>query len=78
MAHGVLLQTQQQAHHFSHGGHASRKAVVQRVGGEQRLLLDGDLVTEAGVDHHDGVGHVGLPRALDELQLRALYYYSVP
>lgn len=78
MAHDVLLQAQEQIDHFGDRGQARRVAVVERVGGEQRLLLDGDLIAEAGVDQHHGVRHVGLFRALDELQLRALHHDGVP
>lgn len=52
--------------------------VVERVGGEQRLLLDRDLVVEARVDDHDSVSHGGAFGALDELQLWALHHYGVP
>lgn len=52
--------------------------VVERVGGEQRLLLDSDLVVEAWVDHHDSVSHGGAFGTLDELQLWALHHYGVP
>jgi len=48
------------------------------VGGQQRLLLDGDLVAEARVDQHDGVAQAGLFGALDELQLRALHHDGIP
>lgn len=52
--------------------------VVERVGGEQRLLLDRDLIGEARVDDHCSVSHGGAFGALDELQLGALHHDGVP
>lgn len=78
VAHHVLLQRQQQIHHLPGGGQATRVLVVQRVGGQQRLLLHTDLVGEARVDGHDGVRHGGVFGALDELQLGALHHDGVP
>lgn len=78
VAHHVLLQRQQQVHHLPGGGQAPRVLVVQRVGGQQRLLLHADLVGEARVDGHDGVRHGGAFGALDELQLGALHHDGVP
>lgn len=78
LAHNVLRQAQKQIDHFSHWGQASWIRVVQRMGGEQWLLLDGDLIAEARVDQHCGVSHSGLFRTLDELQLRSLHHYGIP
>lgn len=52
--------------------------LVERVGGEQRLLLDRDLIAEARVDDHYSVRHGGAFGALDELQLWALHHDGVP
>lgn len=78
MTDDVLLQGQKQVDYLAGRAQAPRMLVVQRVGGEQRLLLDSDLVVEAWVDHHDRVGHGGAFGALDELQLRPLDHYGVP
>lgn len=78
LAHKVFLQAQKQVDHLTRRGQARRVVVVQRVGGEQRLLLDSDLIEEAGVDQHHGVRHVGLFGTLGELQLWAIHYDGVP
>lgn len=46
--------------------------------GQQRLLLDGDLIEEARVYHHNSVSHGGLFGALDELQLRTFHHDGIP
>ena len=52
--------------------------VVQRVAGEQRLLLDRDPEAEVWLDQHRRVRHPGLLGALDDLQPRALHQDGIP
>lgn len=42
-------------------------AVVESVGGQERLSLDADVVMEVGLNMNNGVCHSGALRALHQL-----------
>lgn len=78
LAHDVFLQAQEQIDYFRHRSQASRKLLIQRMCGQQWLPLDGDLIEEARVYHHNSVSHGRLFGALDELQLRTFHHDGIP